>query len=133
MAKCKNSGSGTESTNQALSKSAKRGSLMFVTVSITFIILTGPGAVVFFITESPDPIMSGIIYLLAHFINGVLFCVVGSRFRREVLDVLCCRKMNRSKRVLSMTISLPRISHSLFQTNVGNSTFTSELGTASLM
>ena len=134
VARCKKSGSGTASTNQALSKSAIRGSLMLVTVSMTFIILTGPISVVFFITESPHPIVSGIIYLLAYLnnaINGLLYCVVGSRFRREVLDVLCCRKMNTSKSMLSMSTSLSRTSHYSSQTNVGNSTFTSEQGTAS--
>ena len=42
-AKC-NSNS-TESTNQALAKSATRGTAMVVTVSITFILLTSPTAV----------------------------------------------------------------------------------------
>ena len=134
VARYKNSGSGTASTNQALSKSAIRGSLMLVTVSVTFIILTGPGAVVFSITESPHPIVSGIIYLLANLnnaINVVLYCVVGSRFRREVLNLLCCHKMKRSKSTLSMTTSQSRTSHSSFQTNVGNSTLMGEQGMAS--
>ena len=41
-AKCKSNS--TESTNQALAKSATRGTAMVITVSITFVILTAPTA-----------------------------------------------------------------------------------------
>ena len=127
VARYKNSRSGTASTNQALSKSAVRGSLMLVTVTTTFIILTGPASVGFFISKSPHPIVSTTIYLfnyVNHAVNGVLYCVVGSRFRREVMNVLCCHKISRTKSMSSMATS---------QTNVGNrsSTFTSEQGMAS--
>ena len=131
IATCKNSGSGTESTNQALSKSAIRGCLMLVTVSVTFIILTGPVSVIYFITKSPDPILTANIYVLAdlnHAINAALYCVVGSRFRREVLDVLCCRKMKRSN---SMSASQSRSSRYSSQTIVSNSTCRNAQATAS--
>ena len=42
-AKCNNNS--TESTNQALAKSATRGTVMVVTVSVTFLILTAPTTV----------------------------------------------------------------------------------------
>ena len=42
MAKWKSRQSGTESTNQGLSKRATRGTAMLITVSFAFIILTGP-------------------------------------------------------------------------------------------
>ena len=45
MAKWKSRYNGTQSTNQALSKSATRGTAMLLTVSFTFIILTGPLAI----------------------------------------------------------------------------------------
>ena len=41
----KKQGSGTESTSQALSKTSIRGTVMLITVSVTFIVLTGPSAV----------------------------------------------------------------------------------------
>ena len=42
LAKWKSRQGGTESTSQALSKSATRGTAMLLTVSFAFIILTGP-------------------------------------------------------------------------------------------
>ena len=53
MASC-NQG-GTESTNQALSKSANKGTTMLVTVSMAFLILTGPVAVTFAVTLETRP------------------------------------------------------------------------------
>ena len=45
-AKCRSSqNSLTESTNQALVKSATRGTTMVVTVSVTFLLLTAPAGV----------------------------------------------------------------------------------------
>ena len=41
---------GTESTNQALGKSANKGTAMLIIVSVAFLILTGPVAVTYFIT-----------------------------------------------------------------------------------
>ena len=88
---------------------------------------------VYFITESPDPIISGIIYFLAdlnHAVNAILYCVVGSKFRREVLDVLCCRKMKTGKSISSMSTSLSGTSRFSSQTNVDNNTYLSEQVTA---
>ena len=100
---------GTESTNQALSKSAVRGCLMLVTVSVTFVILTGPGSLVYSITHYPHPITEAVIRIvtnLNHAINGILYCIVGSRFRKEVLDIVCCRKKkNRSQTNISTSVS----------------------------
>ena len=86
----------TESTNQALSKSAMRGTAILITVSITFILLTGPATITFSITDYPNPIVHAVIYILMcmnHSINALLYCVVGSRFRQEVLKIFWCRKV----------------------------------------
>ena len=100
-AKYKSRRGGTESTNQALSKTAVRGCVMLVTVSVTFIISTGPSAVVYFITHYPHPITEAVVRIMAnlnHAINGILYCVVGSRFRKEVLDIVCCcKRKNQSQ------------------------------------
>ena len=45
LAKWQNRRGGTESVSQALGKSAVKGTVMLVTVSTVFIILTGPGAI----------------------------------------------------------------------------------------
>ena len=78
-AKCKSNS--TESTNQALTKSATRGTAMVVTVSVTFLILTTPTAVY---SALPHVIQIPILYFvfmnltqyLNHSINGifVLYC-----------------------------------------------------------
>ena len=85
----------TESTNQALNKSAMRGTAILITVSITFILLTGPATRTFSITDYRNPILQAVIYILMCMnlsINALLYCVVGSRFRQEVLKIFWCRK-----------------------------------------
>ena len=93
-AKCKYTS--THSTNQALSKSATRGTAMVVSVSVTFILLTAPTAVNValwhYIKLSHIPTYSVFMYLTKYFnhsINGLVYCIVGSRFRKELLKVVC--------------------------------------------
>ena len=87
-------------TNESVSKSSTRGSVMVVTVSLTFIMLTSPravdSAIQFYIYSNPY----GNVFLISmqylnHSINGILYCILGGKFREELLKViLCCR--NRS-------------------------------------
>ena len=107
-AKCRsNQSNSTESTNQALSKSATRGTTMVITVSVTFLILTAPTAVPnalsYFIRLGSFPLYRAFMnstQYLNHSINGVLYCIVGSRFRRELMNLL-----NRNqKRVNTCTV-----------------------------
>ena len=88
--------SSTESTNQALFKAATRGTVMVVTVSVTFLILTAPTAVSyacsFTIRLDNVPsyrVFQNITQYLNHSINGLLYIIVGSRFRNELLKILC--------------------------------------------
>ena len=53
-----------ESTNQALSKSAMRGTAILITVSITFILLTGPANLTYSVTSYPHPIVMLVIYIV---------------------------------------------------------------------
>ena len=90
---------GTESTNQALVKSATRGTAILITVSVTFIMLTGPFNIYYSMTTYQHPLIDIILRWpmdLNHGINGLLYCVVGSKFRKELVDFLCCRKMDSS-------------------------------------
>ena len=89
----------TESTNQALVKSATRGTAMVVSVSVTFLLLTAPTAVrgVLHRWYSLFSLPLYRVYMnlsqyLNHSINGVLYCVVGSRFRGELFNILCRKK-----------------------------------------
>ena len=78
--------SGTESVNQALSKSAVKGSVMLLTISFAFIILTAPISIAFSIMDNPPVMVYGVVILLLylnHSINGVLYSISGSRFRYE--------------------------------------------------
>ena len=98
---------GTESTNQALSKAAMKGTAMLITVSVTFIILTGPTAVSFVIKGEAHPIeriVMNLLQYLNHSINEVMYCIVGTRFRNELFNALCCRR-NISKRELDVSFS----------------------------
>ena len=89
----------TESTNQVLSKSVTRGTAMVVTVSVTFLILTAP-SVVNIALWSNIKLSNDLVYdviknfaqYLNHSINGVLYCIVGSRFRNEFVNLFCRKK-----------------------------------------
>ena len=100
MAKYKNRRGGTESVNQALSKSAVKGTVMLLTVSFAFVILTGPVAMAKTIVGDDTPkLVYGITVLLRylnHSINGVLYCISGSRFRQELRDLLNCCTTKRT-------------------------------------
>ena len=94
-AKCKSDQiNSTESTSQALEKAATRGTAMVVTVSVTFLLLTAPNgvdnALSHFIRLDKKPLyhvfMNSTQYL-NHSINGILYCIVGSRFRRELFQI----------------------------------------------
>ena len=96
-AKCKNTeNNSTESTNQALTKSATRGTAMVVTVSVTFLILTAPtgvyNAIYRWYSLGSLPlyrVFMNLAQYLNHSINGILYCIVGSRFRVEIVKLIC--------------------------------------------
>ena len=99
-AKCNLSNS-SESTNQALGKAATRGTAMVVTVSVTFLLLTAPVGVdnalshVVRLTQFPFyRLFMNLTQYLNHSINGILYCIVGSRFRTELFKIFC-RKSKR--------------------------------------
>ena len=84
----------TESTNQALVKVATRGTAMVVTVSVTLLLLTAPTAVPnalsYFIRLGSFLLYRAFMNLtqyLNHGINSVLYCIVGSIFRRELIKL----------------------------------------------
>ena len=89
-AKCQSSS--TESTNQALVKVATRGTAMVVTVSVTFLLLTSLSAVCDALLKV-IPLQDDPIYFifriftqyLNHSINGVLYCIVETKFRKDSL------------------------------------------------
>ena len=115
VAKCVSSDRSSESTNQALSKSASRGISMLITVSLMFIILTGPASVLYSITDYPNRLVSLSFYILAnlnHGINGVLYCIVGTRFRNELMNTLCCRtrKSRHSTSLSNVKTTMTRLS-----------------------
>ena len=103
-AKCRNSlNSLTESTNQALVKSATRGTAKVVTVSVTFLLLTAPAGVSDILRSKihlwriPEyRIFMNLTKYLNHSINGMLYCVVGSRFRWELIKLFCRKEMPRN-------------------------------------
>ena len=86
---------GTESTNQALSSAAMRGTAILITVTITFLILTVPTNIILSISIQTHPLLSPFLYFLVclnHSINGFLYCIVGTRFRKELFATLCCNR-----------------------------------------
>ena len=93
LAKCKNRHGDTESVNQALSKSAVKGTVMLLTVSFAFFILTAPISIAFSIMDDHPAKAYGVTILLLylnHSINGVLYSISGSRFRYELKNLFLC-------------------------------------------
>ena len=113
-ASCASGLSGTESTNQALIKAANKGTAMLITVTITFLVLTGPLAVIDRSVDLEiDPIPYSVMILLRytnHSINAVLYCISGSRFRNELMKTfpfrLCCKNSQSLRRVWQSESSL---------------------------
>ena len=92
---------GTESTNQALSKSAMRGTAILIAISLTFIILTGPVSIYYtLVQDNTDTVIYVALHLptaLNHGINGLMYCIVGSKFRQELLGLICCKKLQEKQ------------------------------------
>ena len=90
----------TESTSQALNKYATKGTAMVVTVSVTFIILTAPVSIDQVTGRNLMPYSLSFVFMtsmlyLNHSINGVLYCIVGTKFREEMIKITKCqRKMS---------------------------------------
>ena len=96
MVKWRNRGSDTDSTSQALSKSTTTGTTMLITISFAYICLTAPIWVANIVW--PNSTISVLnfksliaIQYLNHGMNGILYCVVGSRFRNELTCLMRCR------------------------------------------
>ena len=100
MAKWKNRHGGTGSVNQALSKSAIKGTVMLLFVSFEFIILTGPVTITYsYIIDVPPLIVYSITVLLEylnHSINGVLYCMSGSKFRQELKNLFSYYRIKKT-------------------------------------
>ena len=93
---------GTESTYQTLSKSAMRGTAILITVSITFLILAGPSAIFYSVTTDVEynpavRLLFLIMEAVNHSINSVMYCIVGTRFRQELFELICCRKKSSGR------------------------------------
>ena len=81
----------TESTSQALNKYALKGTAMVVVVTVIFIILTLPAGFNDVYRQYPVFDLSwSVMQYLNSSINGILYCIVGSKFRQELFKLLCC-------------------------------------------
>ena len=103
IAKWTNRRGGTESVNQALSKSAVKGTVMLLTVSLAFVVLTGPICIRSIFRNSRRLFygITVILQYLNHCINGVLYCISGSRFRQELKDLFRCIRCGKKRTTTS--------------------------------
>ena len=117
IAKCKNRHGGTQSVNQALSKSAVKGTAMLLTVSFAFVILTGLIAIgKTLMGDHPHVMVYGvtvIVQYLNHGTNGLLYCISGSRFRNELMHLFNCCGNKSVTRNMTNTNSVTSIQHLL--------------------
>ena len=86
---------GISHSNQSVSKSSTRGSVMVVTVSLAFIILTSlrsiDSAIKYKISSHPfGSLVVVSMQYLNHSVNGVLYCIFGEKFRNQLLEVISC-------------------------------------------
>ena len=84
---------GISHTNESVSKSSTRGSVMVVTVSLAFIILTTPRAVDNALHQYISVKPFGSLFVISmlyfnHSINGILYCIFGEKFRNELFKNL---------------------------------------------
>ena len=104
---------GMSRTNESVSKSSTRGSVMVVTVSLAFIILTSNRAVdsalELGISSYPfGGVLVASMQYLNHAINGILYCIFGRKFRHELLKLIpFCRNSTRHNNSSSMSSVAP--------------------------
>ncbi len=88
--------SGSGSGQNTLSKTAINTSILLLSVSISFFILTIPSSITFIMRNlnySVDPkvyAMTIFLFYINHSINAALYCFCGSKFRKEALKMLYC-------------------------------------------
>ena len=93
---------GMSHTNESVSKSSTRGSVMVISVSVAFIILTSPRLVenVIKLKIATTPLRRLVVQSMQysnHSINGILYCIFGEKFRNELGKImLLCRKKKTS-------------------------------------
>ena len=84
-------------SNQSIKKAAKQSTMMLLGVSILFILLNVPISIYFSIFEMPPPVPFAITLLCSynnHALNGIIYCVLGSKYRKELVRLLKCRRKN---------------------------------------
>ena len=102
---------GISHTNESVSKSSTRGSVMVVTISLAFIILTSPRAVDSALEQYISSYPYGSLFIITmvyinHSINGILYCIFGEKFRNKFLKIMpCCRKERVRSRSISTSMS----------------------------
>ena len=105
----KRTGNGKESTNLVINKSATRGTATVLFLSVTFIILTGPISIKNDIAQKPVDEVTAIfliLHYLNHAINAILYCLVGSRFRTELMKTIkCCKTKDNSTQGNRITLA----------------------------
>ena len=98
-----------KSTSQTLSKSATTGIAMLFTVSLAFVVLTAPIMIVNAVWPNGIPLLIFSVCLaleyMSHAINGVLYCVSGSRFKNELKLLLKCSQINSHNNIHTITSS----------------------------
>ncbi len=88
--------SGSDSSQNTLSKTAINTSILLLSVSISFLILTIPSSITWIMREldfSLDPAVYAIttfLFYVNHGLNAAMYCFCGSKFRKEALKLLCC-------------------------------------------
>ena len=116
MAKFRSRNRNTESTSQALSKSATRGTAMLLTVSFMFIILTGPNALLNIMWPDGNPPLplvfdiTGFMLKINFGINWIMYCLSAAQFGRELRKLFGCHKnssnLNSCSTISTITASI---------------------------
>ena len=84
-------------SNQSLKKAKKQSTMMLLAVSIVFIFLNVPVSILLSMYEIPPPVPFAIVMLCSyanHALNGFIYCLIGSKYRREVVKLLRCHRNN---------------------------------------
>ena len=108
---------GTQSTSQAVNKSATRGTAILLILSLAFFVLTGPASIYKAASGVYGTLIWNIVICLQfsnHSINAVLYCIVGSRFRAELVNLTRCEMRRNDIKDTSGSLShIPALNNSI--------------------
>ena len=91
---------------KALSKNARKTTIMLLSVTLVFCFLTMPVSTYYAATPNVPPLAHALLVNLGYLNHGInfwLYCLTGSKFRAEVLKIIPCKCKKSSVHISTIT------------------------------